>query len=69
MRYIHPNWIVVELADDGVASCNYPACESLTVDGLGLLTRLFTQLGPGEDQNWRDKLSKVVLRIRCAPHA
>lgn len=49
MRYIHPNWIVVELADDGVASCNYPAYvfEPLSVDGLGLLTRLFTQLlGP-----------------------
>lgn len=57
MRYIHPNWIVVELADDGVASCYYPACEPLAVDGLGLLTRIFTQLG----QHWGDKLSKVCI--------
>lgn len=27
MRYIHPNRIVVELADDGVVPCYYPACE------------------------------------------
>lgn len=44
MRDILPNWIVVELADDDVVSCYYPACEPLTVDGSGLLTRTLTRL-------------------------
>lgn len=69
MRYIHPNWIVVKLADDGVASCYYPACEPLYRRRIGVTHSHVHTIRPGNNQSWGDKLSNVVLRIRCAPQA